>query len=132
MSVRPVHDTTKTRTTCFLAEPPRREKMSHRPPHTIVHALSKFELHWCLLRCVRMWEMLGPNLTRTCPTEAPRKFHFAHFSTNCRVNWTEVAPPSRPAEAFSGSVTNSSRGRERLYFFRPQTSRISAALIGAF
>ena len=70
----------------FLAEPPRREKLSHRPPHTIVHALSKFELHWFLLCCVRVWGMLGPNLTLTCPTEAPRKFHFAHFSTNCRVN----------------------------------------------
>ena len=70
----------------FLAEPPRREKLSHRPPHTIVHALSKFELHWFLLRCVRVWGMLGPNFIRTCLTEAPRKFHFAHFSTNCCVN----------------------------------------------
>ena len=37
----------------FLAERPRREKLSHRPPHTIVDALSKSELHRCLLRCVR-------------------------------------------------------------------------------
>ena len=29
----------------FLAEPPRREKLSHRSSHMIVHALSKFELH---------------------------------------------------------------------------------------
>ena len=67
----PVHDTTKRRTSHFLAEPPRREKLSHRPSHTIVHALSKFELHWWSLHCVRVWGMLGPNLTRTCPTEAP-------------------------------------------------------------
>ena len=37
----------------FLAERPRREKLSHRSPHTIVDALSKFELHRCLLRCER-------------------------------------------------------------------------------
>ena len=37
----------------FLAERPRREKLSHRPPRTIVDAFSKFELHRCLLRCVR-------------------------------------------------------------------------------
>ena len=37
----------------FLAERPRREKLSHRSPHTIVDALRKFELHRCLLRCER-------------------------------------------------------------------------------
>ena len=45
----------------FLAERPRREKLSHRQPHAIVDALSKFELHRCLLRCVRVWGMLDPN-----------------------------------------------------------------------
>ena len=43
----------------FLAERPRREKLSHRPPHTIVDALSKFELHRCLLRCVRECKGVG-------------------------------------------------------------------------
>ena len=38
---------------CFWAERPRREKLSHRSPHTIVDALRKFELHRCLLRCER-------------------------------------------------------------------------------
>ena len=37
----------------FWAERPRREKLSHRSPYTIVGALSKFELHRCLLRCER-------------------------------------------------------------------------------
>ena len=43
----------------FLAERPRREKLSHRSPHTIVDALSKFELHRCLLRCVRECKGVG-------------------------------------------------------------------------
>ena len=37
----------------FWAERPRRKKLSHRSPYTIVDALSKFELHRCLLRCER-------------------------------------------------------------------------------
>ena len=37
----------------FWAERPRREKLSHRSPYTIVGSLSKFELHRCLLRCER-------------------------------------------------------------------------------
>ena len=37
----------------FWAERPRREKLSHRSPYTIVGALRKFELHRCLLRCER-------------------------------------------------------------------------------
>ena len=43
----------------FLAERPQREKLSHRSPHTIVDALSKFELHRCLLRCVRECKGVG-------------------------------------------------------------------------
>ena len=43
----------------FLAEPPRRENLSHRPPHRIVDALSKFGLHRCLLRCVRECRGVG-------------------------------------------------------------------------
>ena len=43
----------------FLAERPRREKLSHRSPHTIVDALSKFELHRCLLRCGRECKSVG-------------------------------------------------------------------------
>ena len=42
-----------------LAERPRREKLSHRAPRTIVDALSKFELHRCLLRCVRECKSVG-------------------------------------------------------------------------
>ena len=37
----------------FWAERPRREKLSHRSPYTIVGSLRKFELHRCLLRCER-------------------------------------------------------------------------------
>ena len=37
----------------FWAERPRREKLSHRSPYTIIGALRKFELHRCLLRCER-------------------------------------------------------------------------------
>ena len=43
----------------FLAEPPRREKLSHRTPHTIVDALSKFELHRGLLPCGRECKGVG-------------------------------------------------------------------------
>ena len=43
----------------FLAERPRRKKLSHRAPHTIVDAFSKFELHRCLLRCVRECKGVG-------------------------------------------------------------------------
>ena len=55
----------------FLAEPLRREKLSHRAPHTIVDALSNFELHRCCCvvdGSVREWGVLDPNLARTCPT----------------------------------------------------------------
>ena len=40
-------------TGCKYETCPRREKQSHRPPRTIVDALSKFGLHRCLLRCGR-------------------------------------------------------------------------------
>ena len=43
----------------FLAERPRREKLSHRSPHSVVDALSKFELHRCLLRCERECKGVG-------------------------------------------------------------------------
>ena len=43
----------------FLAERPRRENLSHRSPHTIVDALSKFELHRYLLHCVRECKGVG-------------------------------------------------------------------------
>ena len=43
----------------FLAERPRREKLSHRSPHRVVNALSKFELHRCLLRCERECKGVG-------------------------------------------------------------------------
>ena len=43
----------------FFAERPRREKLSHRPPRTIVDALSKVELHRCLQRCVRKCKGVG-------------------------------------------------------------------------
>ena len=59
-SVRPVHDTTKPRATHVFYPNPRGArscpiKLSHRPSHMIVHALSMFELHSCLLRCVCMY-----------------------------------------------------------------------------
>ena len=43
----------------FLAERPRREKLSHRSSHRAVDGLSKFELHRCLLRCVRECKGVG-------------------------------------------------------------------------
>ena len=43
----------------FRAERPRREKLFRRAPHAIVDALSKFELHRCLLRCVRECKGVG-------------------------------------------------------------------------
>ena len=43
----------------FLAECPRREKLFHRSPHRVVDALSKFELHRCLLRCARECKGVG-------------------------------------------------------------------------
>ena len=43
----------------FLAERPRREKLSYRAPHTVVDALSKFDLHRCLLRCGRECKGVG-------------------------------------------------------------------------
>ena len=54
-----VYDTPKPEPALFLAEPPRREKLPHRQPHRIVDALSKFELHRCLLRCVRECKGVG-------------------------------------------------------------------------
>ena len=69
LSVCPVMTQRRPEPRIFLAEPPQREKLCHRPPHTIVHALSKFELHQCLLHCERVWRMLGPNWRRTCPIE---------------------------------------------------------------
>ena len=74
--------------TLVLAGPPRREKLSHRPSHTIVHALSKFELHWWL-RCVRVWGMLaalctgvgdvGPKLDTYMPDRGAREVLFYSF-----------------------------------------------------
>ena len=43
----------------FLAGRPQREKLSHRAPHTIVDALSKFELHRCFLHCGRECKGVG-------------------------------------------------------------------------
>ena len=63
----------------FLDETLWREKLSHRQPHRIIDALSKFELHRCLLRCVRVWGMLGPNWRRTCPTKTLGKISFCSF-----------------------------------------------------
>ena len=61
----------------FLAERPRREKLSHRPPRTIVDALSKFELHRCLLRCVRECTGVGdvgPKLETYVPDQDAREY----------------------------------------------------------
>ena len=54
------YDVTKARTTHFFrAERPRRKKLSHRSPYRVVDALSKFELHRCLLRCGRECKGVG-------------------------------------------------------------------------
>ena len=61
----------------FLAERPRREKLSHRLPHTIVDALRKFELHRCLLRCVRECTGVGdvgPKLETYVPDRGAREY----------------------------------------------------------
>ena len=61
----------------FLVEPPRREKLSHRPPHTIVDVLSKFELHRCMLRCVRECRGVGdvgPKLETNVPDRDNPRF----------------------------------------------------------
>ena len=52
------YDTTKARATHFF-EPNARGKLSHRSPHRVVDALSKFELHRCLLRCERECKGVG-------------------------------------------------------------------------
>ena len=66
----------------FLAGPPRREKLSHRPPHTIVDALSKFELYWGLLRCVRVCTgegNVGPKLETFMRDRDAREVSFCSF-----------------------------------------------------
>ena len=47
-----------------------------------------------------MWRMLDPNLRRTWASEALGNISFCSFSTDCRVNQTQVAPASRSVEAF--------------------------------
>ena len=54
----------------FWAERPRRERLSHRSPDTIVGTLSKFELHRYLLRCERECEgsaYVGPKFGTHVP-----------------------------------------------------------------
>ena len=61
----------------FLAERPRREKVSHRSPHRVVDALSKFELHRCLLRCERECKGVGdvgPNFGTHVPDLGAREY----------------------------------------------------------
>ena len=71
----------------FLDETLWREKLSHRQPHRIIDALSKFELHRCLLRCVRVWECWARIGDARARPRRSGRFHFAHFSTNCRVRF---------------------------------------------
>ena len=78
-SVCPVMTQRRPEPRIFLAEPPQREKLFRRQPRTIVDALSKFELHRCLLRCVRVWGMLDPNWRRTCPIETLGNISFCSF-----------------------------------------------------
>ena len=59
----------------FLAEPPRRENLSHRPSHRVVDALSKFELHRCLqlyVRECRGVRDVGPKLETHVPDRDAR------------------------------------------------------------
>ena len=77
-----------------------------------------------------MWGMLDPNLSRTCASEALGGVSFCSFLEQLPRKLD--ASPSRSAETFSGSVPKSSRGREGVYFFRPQKPRGRPAPSDAF
>ena len=65
----------------FWAERPRREKLSHRSPYTIVGALRKFELHRCLLRCERKCKGSGVCWTQIWDARASsRRWGILEFS----------------------------------------------------
>ena len=73
--VRPVMTQRRPEPRIFLAERPLREKLSHRAPHTILDALSEFELHRCLLRCGRECKGIrdvGPKFETHVPDLDPR------------------------------------------------------------
>ena len=71
--------------------------------------------------------MLDPNLGRTCRIEAYRRctkhvqkmynIWICSFSSDCRVNWTQVAPSWCSAEAFSDLLKLFRRGTDGVYLF---------------
>ena len=75
---------------------------------------------------------VGPKLDTYMPDRGAREVSFCSFLGQLSRKLDGSRTTVRSAEDFLGSVPNSSRGRERFYFFRPQTPWGSAALSGAF
>ena len=66
---------------------------------------------------VRVRRMLDPNLGRTCRIEALGNTWICSFSSDCSVNWTQVAPSWSSAEAFSDLLKSFRRGTDGVYLF---------------
>ena len=67
---------------------------------------------------VHVQKMLDPNLGRTCRIEALGNIWICSFSSDCRVNWTQVAPSWSSAEAFWDLLKIFRRGTDGVYLFR--------------
>ena len=67
---------------------------------------------------VHVQKMLDPNLGRTCRIEALGNIWICSFSSDCRVNWTQVAPSWSSAEAFWDLLKLFRRGTDGVYLFR--------------
>ena len=63
-------------------------------------------------------QMLDPNLGRTCRIEALGNIWICSFLSDCRVNWTQVAPSWSSAEAFWDLLKLFRRGTDGVYLFR--------------
>ena len=113
--------TTKARTTHFFEPNARGAKscpIAHRIRLSAPSASLSFIGACCVVNgSVRVRRMLDPNLGRTCRIEALGNTWIFSFSSDCLVNWTQVAPSWSSAEAFSDLLKLFRRGTDGVYLF---------------